>query len=80
MEKWHTHIALVLVLLIVASLLLGACQQQPVEQLKQRSSAESNPECGNAEATAVVVISTDNLKMVHEDDIIDWMNDTGRQN
>lgn len=80
MEKWHTHIALVLVLLIVASLLLGGCQQQLAEQPKQHSSAESNPECGNAEATAVVVISTDNLKMVHEDDIIDWMNQTGRQN
>lgn len=80
MEKWHTHIALVLVLLIVASLLLGGCQQQPAEQLKQRSSAESNLECGNAEATAVVVISTDKLEVVHEDDIIDWMNQTGRQN
>lgn len=80
MEKWHTHIALVLVLLIVASLLLGGCQQQPAELPKQRSNAESKAECGNAEATAVVVISTDNLKMVHEDDIIDWMNETGRQN
>lgn len=80
MKKWHTHTALVLALLIVASLLLAACQQQPAEQPKQRSSAESNQECGNAEATAVVVISTDNLEVVHEDDIIDWINSTGRQN
>lgn len=80
MKKWHTHTALVLALLIVASLLLAACQQQLAEQPKQLSSAESNQECGNAEATAVVVISTDNLEVVHEDDIIDWMNQTGRQN
>ena len=79
MKKWHIHTALVLALLIVASLLLAACQQQPDAQPKQHLNAELNPECGNAEATAVVVISTDKLEVVREDDIIDWMNQTGRQ-
>lgn len=76
MNKWHT---ITVALLIVAALLLVACQQPPVALPKQPSAVESSQACGNAEAR-VVLISTADLSWVDRDHFIDWLNDTGRMN